>query len=552
MRGDRGEGLRHLARTLADEIEGRQRRIHRDLVLRQPGDEILHRPGVEVHVGDALGRQVEAFQRASVGGVFHQEVQQHLIDVLDLVVAGVQRVLRTQEHGDVAAHAQIAAVRVGHGVAQDLFRERVVDLDLRVAIGRVPVHRFLRRGEIGHHETVARGHRAFAFQETRGHDGRRQRTAGALVGHQFLQARVVVAHVADRGHARGQVQTALPVVDVAVHVEQAGQQHAPAGIDDLIGGRAPLARIRDRHDAAVLDQQIGRRGDGRVFAVEHARVADQGRAAQRMRQPPLQIGQHLAFGVFLPRFQHVGVALPTLFDQLQITGEDESEEPRLGVHRGPDERGREAHAGDHHQLHLARLGTVDHVRLRDGAHAQRAAGDQRQLAVVSAGQRRQGGGHALRRAAQRPVGGARGRRLLAGVGGRLPARNAIFDRETLVHRSAERRLALHRIVREGAVGGEGVFLLQLGPAAVVLEQIVDPGDPVVAVDDDLMAGLLAAVDQRDVLDRLRRVRHAGRQRQRQHKAQETTAVHIHLPYISSVAPCCPRPGRDAAPARAEV
>ena len=410
----------------------------------------------------------------------------------------------------MAAHAQIAAVRVRHGVAQDLFRERVVDLDLRVAVRRVPVHRFLRRGQVGHHETVTRGHRAFAFQEARGDDGRRQRTAGALVGHQFLQARVVVAHVADRGHARGQVQAALPVVDVAVHVEQARQQHAPAGIDDLIGGRAPLARSRDRYDPAVLDQQIGCRADGRALAVEHARVADQGRAAQRMRQPPLQIGQHLAFGVFLPRFQRVGVALPTLFDQLQITGEDESEEPRLGVHRGPDERGREADAGHHHQLDLAGLGTIDHVRLRDGAHAQRAAGDQRQLAVLATGQRGQGSGHALRRTAQGPVGGARRRGLLARVGGRLPAREAVLDPETLVHRSTERRLALHRVGREGAVGGEGVFLLQLGPAAVVLEQIVDPGDPVVAVDDDLVAGLLAAVDQRDILDRLRRVRRARR------------------------------------------
>ena len=40
------------------------------------------------------------------------------------------------------------------------------------------------------------------------------------------------------------LQAAVPAADVAVHVEQAGQQHAAAGVDDVVGLRAlpPPAR----------------------------------------------------------------------------------------------------------------------------------------------------------------------------------------------------------------------------------------------------------------------------------------------------------------------
>ena len=84
----------------------------------------------------AFSRQVEALERARVGLRRDEEVQQHLVDVLDLVESRVDDVLRAQERRHVAADAHAAAVRVGRGVAQDVLGERVVDLDLRIAVLR--------------------------------------------------------------------------------------------------------------------------------------------------------------------------------------------------------------------------------------------------------------------------------------------------------------------------------------------------------------------------------------------------------------------------------
>ena len=74
------------------------------------------------------------------------------------------------------------------------------------------------------------------------------------------------------------------------------------------------------------------------------------------------------------------------------------------------------------------------------------------------------------------------------------------------------------VAREGAVRSEGVFLLQLGAATVVLEDEVDPGDSVIAGGNGLVAGLLAAIDERDVAQGLGCLgRRAKQQGQRHHK-----------------------------------
>ena len=65
------------------------------------------------------------------------------------------------------------------------------------------------------------------------------------------------------------------------------------------------------------------------------------------------------------------------------------------------------------------------------------------------------------------------------------------------------------VTGEGAIGRELEFLFQLRPTAVVLEYVVDAGDAVVTGGDDLVAGLLAVVDERDVAQGLGRMRGAG-------------------------------------------
>ncbi|NJO33953.1 MAG: hypothetical protein HC869_13240, partial [Rhodospirillales bacterium] len=51
--------------------------------------------------------------------------------------------------------------------------------------------------------------------------------------------------------------------------------------------------------------------------------------------------------------------LPAVLDQLQITGKNEREHARLRFGRRPEEGRREAHTGQHHQLHFAFLCILD-------------------------------------------------------------------------------------------------------------------------------------------------------------------------------------------------
>jgi RNA polymerase sigma-70 factor (ECF subfamily) len=69
--------------------------------------------------------------------------------------------------------------------------------------------------------------------------------------------------------------------------------------------------------------------------------------------------------------------------------------------------------------------------------------------------------------------------LPAIVGCRLPLRLITAAGEALVDLRAESRGALHMVGLVGAVGGQAVLLLQLRPAAVVLEDEIDRGRAVV-------------------------------------------------------------------------
>ncbi|TLY53409.1 MAG: hypothetical protein E6K53_01065 [Gammaproteobacteria bacterium] len=151
----------------------------------------------------------------------------------------------------------------------------------------VPVDRLFRAVEILDHEAVARRHRALAFDEARRHDARREACAGFFFLDVLLQRRVVVGHVADRGHARGEMQATVPGGVVRVHVEQTRQKYAPAGVDDMIGLALLVAGLADRDDAAVLQQHIAAAAKRCALAVEHACIFDQCRAGERMREARL-------------------------------------------------------------------------------------------------------------------------------------------------------------------------------------------------------------------------------------------------------------------------
>ena len=178
--------------------------------------------------------EVEPGQGAGVGLGGDEEVEQHLVDVLDLVVPLLDGLLRPHEGGDVAADPQAALVGVRRGLAHQVPGKRVVDLDLPVAVLRVPVDRILGPLQVVDHEAAAGRHRALPFDVPGGHDMREQQLAGLLAAHEALKRAVVVAHVAHREYARRQVQSAVPRAEMGVHVEQSRQQHAATRLHDLL------------------------------------------------------------------------------------------------------------------------------------------------------------------------------------------------------------------------------------------------------------------------------------------------------------------------------
>jgi hypothetical protein len=161
-------------------------------------------------------------------------------------------------------------VRVRRGLAQDVLREGVVDLDLRVAVRGVPVDGLLGLVEVLDHEAVARRHLALAFDEAGRDDVRGQQGSRLLLGDDLLQRGVVVAHVAHGGDAGGDVQAAVPAAQVAMHVEQARQQHASPASMTLSAAPCPVACT---HDAAVAHQHVRAAHSVACSLSKHACVA---------------------------------------------------------------------------------------------------------------------------------------------------------------------------------------------------------------------------------------------------------------------------------------
>src|SRR6202008_2757316 len=112
---------------------------------------------------------------------------------------------------------------------------------------------------------------------------------------------------------------------------------------------------------------------------------------------------------------------------------------------------------------------VGHFGVGELAITQRAARDQRQLAVDALGERGIGDREALWRAAERRVQRGALHALLALVGRRLPGRLVAVARERLVDRRADLGSALDVVADEGSVGAQLVLFLERRTTAVVLE-----------------------------------------------------------------------------------
>jgi hypothetical protein len=386
--GHGGELLRDPALAVADEIEGGERGVDDGVAALEQGEEVPHRRRVEVEVGGALRREVEPGQRAGIGLRRDEEVEQHLVDVLDFVVPLVHRLLSPHEGRNVPAHPEAPAVGISRGFPHQVLGKRVVDLDLGIAVLGVPVHRLPGSLQVVDHEPAAGGHRALTLDEPGGHHPGEHQLAGGLPTHQALEGRIVVAHVAHAGDPGGEVEPALPGADVYMHVEQARQQHPVAGVEHLVDAAGGRAGGQHRAHSAPIEIDIGWRPERGVLAVEHPRVLHQGGPGERVGQPPLHGDERLVLGPLLPCLQRGHVWLPALLDHLERAGDDEGEEARAGAGGEPGEGGRVAQAGDRDQPHRLPRRPAGDRRLGEPAHGERAGREQRELSIGAGGHRR--------------------------------------------------------------------------------------------------------------------------------------------------------------------
>ena len=365
IRHDGCERRGALAVALAQEIEGGERRVDHRAALLQELDERLNFRAVEIEARRALGRQIETLQCARIGLVVDQEVQHHLVDVVDLIEARLHDLGGAHESRHMAADAQTAGVGVGDGVAQMLTREAVVDLDLDVAMRRIPVDRALGLLERADDEATARAIGALALEEPRRDDLRPEDPAIGRLVDDLLQRCVVVADIAGGGDARGEVQATAPTANVPVHVKETWQQHAPRGID-LTGGCHPLERrirARDGDDPAALKVDIAQTVvKPRVLGIKHPRVADHAQARHRLRQPRRHAAEQLGLGLLLDLRETAHVVLIALGQAREIPRCHDAEQFRVRAGRRPDELRREAEPGERHEFHFAPRRALSHRR----------------------------------------------------------------------------------------------------------------------------------------------------------------------------------------------
>ena len=146
---DGGHVHRHAAGPIQHHrLEDAQRQIEGGVPLLQEPHERAHLGGGQIQLTRAPRRLEEARRRPRVLHLGHEVEQEH-VDVLDLVVPLLHRLLRNHERRDVSRDSQAPPVRLGRHHRNQLRLDRAVQLDLDEAVVGIPIHpaqRFLGRG----------------------------------------------------------------------------------------------------------------------------------------------------------------------------------------------------------------------------------------------------------------------------------------------------------------------------------------------------------------------------------------------------------------------
>ncbi len=415
--------------------------------------------------GRVLGDGGEPRRGAGVLDRVEQEVQEDEVLVLDLVGAVADELLRGHEGGDVPRHAH--AVLVG-GAREDRHQLRfdgAVDLELDVAVTGVGLHRGLRLPGGVHLVLDRRAVRAGAVddagQDHPGPDGGTVVEA-LLHGEQRVH---LVAHVAHRGDAVGDVEEAVGPAQVDVHVPQPGQDGLAVEGDHLGAvGHGGLAVGADGGDAVALDHHRAVGEEDGVLGVEERGPGEDEGAGGAVAKARGERGRAIRFGGVLGREQRGDGVLPPLGNGGEPVA-DRGEEAAVGVEPHPDRREVEACDGDlRDRAVLAAGGDLGLADLLEGGLALR---QQREGVARGAEQR---GGQQTRvegRGVEGKVERRAGNGAAARVPGGLPRRPAAGALERL------RDGRLHVVVAAGLdadgspVGTEGDGRVEARPPAAV-------------------------------------------------------------------------------------
>ena len=285
---------------------------------------------------------------------------------------------------------------------------------------------------------------------------------------------------------------------MAVHVVEAGQQHATCGID-LAGGREALERrvgARDGDDATALDVDIAQPVmEARVLGVEHLGVADDAEAGHRLREPRRHGAEQRGLGLLLQVREPCLLVLIALGQRREIARHHHTEEFRPVARRRPHELRRETEAGERDQFHLAPRRALPHGGA--GERSALHAADRQRIERATAGGEPQ---HVLvddARTVERQIELAERVIAAAPLGGGAPGAAASLALVALVDDRPEGGLALRFVARERAVRGDPITLRDLRAAAVVLEDVAGLAVAAIGAANDELAGGLAVVDRHD-------------------------------------------------------
>ena len=211
-------------------FEDRCRGVNHHVVCFQQSQEVLDFLALEVKLAGLITIQREPQLLAGILAVTGQEIQKHHVDVLDFVVAGLDRLFGRHVSGNVPADPHAAALGpLGDG-SHPCRLDRTVQLHLQVAVVSEEIHPL--QGILERIGRPARSERAGAVHEARTVSGGANHLPGIDLRRHLHHGIVFATDIAHAGDAAGDIEDTVRQREMAVHVPHTGDQGLAATVND--------------------------------------------------------------------------------------------------------------------------------------------------------------------------------------------------------------------------------------------------------------------------------------------------------------------------------